>query len=533
MSSRILTLLALVLLSLGLRGALAARHGLWTDEIFSLSMATSHSLEHPADVARPELGDFVQEEAPVTPAGYRRYMEHEEGSSLSRVYRAVVLSDTSPPAYYLALYFWTLLFGTGDLSLRGMSIFWAILTIPLLMAVARRLGGRGAMLPSAFLVTMAPLGILYDTEGRMYSQLVFFTVLAAWSTLELRRRRAGLGRCVLWTATAALGLLTHYFFVFPWLAMCAWLALTTRRPAVRWRLAGCLLATGLLILPWYAGIPEGLAQWRVTAGWLEMEGPPEPRAKLLAYAFLDYFNAAGSWTGDWKTRRLIRGAALALLAAALVLGGRRLPWRRQSFLVLWLLASVLGPAVFDQLMGTWTVLYPRYMLTGLPAVMLLIGSALGKVAAPLRAALCLAFGLLFGYCFLGGYALKTRSYCPMREVAEVLDREATAEDVVILHSIPSGLAGVARYMESEVPVVDWVGQLGTREVPGSLEQLARGSERIFVVQIHTVGEPAPQLDYLRENARAVEDWNVEGVSISAFDSGTGRPQFETGASDSR
>ena len=39
---------------------LAGRSGLRPDELFSLAMATGHSLEHPADVANPSLGDFVQ-----------------------------------------------------------------------------------------------------------------------------------------------------------------------------------------------------------------------------------------------------------------------------------------------------------------------------------------------------------------------------------------------------------------------------------------------------------------------------------------
>ena len=41
---------------------LQERHCLWVDELFSLAIATGHSLEHPAAAAKPALGDFVEPE---------------------------------------------------------------------------------------------------------------------------------------------------------------------------------------------------------------------------------------------------------------------------------------------------------------------------------------------------------------------------------------------------------------------------------------------------------------------------------------
>ena len=69
-----LLIVAICCLAIVLRiGAL--NQGLWVDEIFSLAMATGHSLEHPAARANPALGDFVELPQPVPPATYRRYME--------------------------------------------------------------------------------------------------------------------------------------------------------------------------------------------------------------------------------------------------------------------------------------------------------------------------------------------------------------------------------------------------------------------------------------------------------------------------
>ncbi len=53
-------LVAIFILAAILRIAVAGRSGLWADEIFSLAMATGHSLEHPAAAAQPKQGDFVE-----------------------------------------------------------------------------------------------------------------------------------------------------------------------------------------------------------------------------------------------------------------------------------------------------------------------------------------------------------------------------------------------------------------------------------------------------------------------------------------
>ena len=90
-----------------LRIVLALRPGVWGDEIFSLAMATGHSLEHPAAEARPARGDFVQPPGAAPSSSFRRYAEHGDHAGPGGVIRAVLLSDTNPPLYYLLLGAWT------------------------------------------------------------------------------------------------------------------------------------------------------------------------------------------------------------------------------------------------------------------------------------------------------------------------------------------------------------------------------------------------------------------------------------------
>ena len=70
-------LLAIFALAALVRVGLVERHSLWADEVFSLAIATGHSLEHPAATADPALGDFVEPEGPVYAEEFKRYLAHE------------------------------------------------------------------------------------------------------------------------------------------------------------------------------------------------------------------------------------------------------------------------------------------------------------------------------------------------------------------------------------------------------------------------------------------------------------------------
>ena len=50
--------------------AVIRRQPLWADELFSLAMATGHSLEHPAEAASPAHGDFMESARPQPPLFY-------------------------------------------------------------------------------------------------------------------------------------------------------------------------------------------------------------------------------------------------------------------------------------------------------------------------------------------------------------------------------------------------------------------------------------------------------------------------------
>ena len=266
--SQRLMLLGIFAVMATLQLAALGRQSLWVDEIFSLAMATGHSLEHSATIADPARGDFVEIDHAIPAGELQRYLKHEvPPESPMRVIRAVLLSDTSPPLDHLLLYGWTLVLGTSDFAIRSLSIFCSLACLPFVAGIARRTGGDKAVVPACAIFALSPLGLYFFIEARMYPLLLLCLLVTAWTSLVLRDEGGSLWQYLRWIGSSAAGLLTHYFFLFPWLAMIVFLFLI--RESLSGRSFWAVVVVGLIFLPWYLEAASHSDQWRVTAGWLE------------------------------------------------------------------------------------------------------------------------------------------------------------------------------------------------------------------------------------------------------------------------
>jgi hypothetical protein len=504
-----------------LRLSLLERQGLWVDEVFSLAMATGHSIEQDPAISRPELGDFVEPRPAVPPAELRRYLQHDSPpAGPYRVLRGVFISDTSPPLYYLLLWAWTLVVGTSDAALRLFSVLCSLAAFPLLRAIGREIAGERAAFVACAFYAVAPVALDAGLEGRMYALVLFLGSLLAWTTLALAREGWRPPLALLWIATAAAGLLAHYFFLFVVLACALWLLLAPGRLDRR---APVAMSAGmlLLVLPWYLRMPEILGHWRVAKGWLD-GFPPLPWVCVAPIDLaLGLFSLPDSWGGS-LARVAPPVAILVGLAAAVFLGVRGVRGLRRGGLGpralpgLWLAACCLGPLIFDLACHTRSETIPRYAWPALPAAALLVGMIGARLAArPRRLA---AGGLLLAW--IPGYWLvfrtENRHHDSFRETAAALRRWARPGDVVIIQSIPSGVLGLARYLGDGPALASWVEQLGRRRVPGDAEALTAGERRVALLEVHAIGAPAPEEDWLRENARLVHTRRDRGLRLLFF-----------------
>lgn len=495
-----LTALLLFIVAALLRIALATHSGLWADEIFSLAMATGHSLEHPAIDANPALGDYTEPSQAQPPAVFRRYLQHDTPpSGPKRVIHAVLLSDTNPPFYYLLLNAWTRAAGTSDAALRLFSTLWALACLPLLWFLGREVGDRKTAWSVCLLFTFSPPALYYSAEGRMYSLVWLLALALAWASLALARHGPRPYLVLMWIISAAAGLLTHYFFAFVLIACCFWLLIHPGQLS-RLRLLAGAVGAGLIVLPWYLLLPESLSRWRVSAGWLDhpLTWKQTTAAPFrLAWSFL---SGHGIWGGSKWAVLCAAGLYVLLILVTLRQGMRRLLSERQQLLWLWVLAAILGPLLFDWLRNTNTSLVVRFALPGLPAGLLLAAMAISWLPRKVCAAFVLAILLIWVPGTRDMFARPSRPWEPFPEVGLRLAAWAKPGDLIIVHSIPSGVLGVARYVRTDTPIASWVVQLGQRRVPGDMERLLSGRRRVAVVKIHDLGEPSPAEAWLYEHA---------------------------------
>jgi hypothetical protein len=164
---------------------------------------------------------------------------------------------------------------------------------------------------------------------------------------------------------------------------------------------------------------------------------------------------------------------------------------------LWVLAAVLGPLAFDLLRNTNASLMTRYALAGLPAGLLLAATAISWLPWKGYAVFVLLILLLWVPGTRDMFAKPSRPWDPFLEVGLRLTAWAKPDDLIIVHSIPSGVLGVARYTGTSTPIVSWVVQLGSRRVPGDIEMLLVGHRRVALVKIHDLQEPSPAEKWLR------------------------------------
>ena len=498
----------------------ANQSGLWRDEISSLAKATGHNLEQPTHLANRRQGDFVEPEHPVPADEFRRYLKHDDPpAGPGRVIRAVLLSEAHPPLYFLLLYAWTLTFGTSDIVLRLFSIICSLACLPFVASIARRLGGSTAVLPSCALFAFSPLTIYFATEARMYSLLLLCVLALMWASLVLHDDGVSLSVSVVWVLSSAAGFLTQHVFVFPWLAVVAWL-LISRGKFSRRNLAVCLLLAVAPILPWYLRLPNSVASFRgtPTAAWLTLRPPAFDRAVAFRDTVMRFFSGSSQQLWPIDMRNIVnehRAFVLFGVVAAIAAWRLRLQAFRGGRLLLWLVfgAACLGPLAFDLVARTYTMAHPRYSVAALPSAYLLAGLAFA--ALDRRIALTvLAIIMLTWVPDISSMYRAPSPWRPFREIAHAAFVNAGPSDVILVREVRADVLGIARYASGPAPLASSLEALQTRPMPDSIYGLVAGRTRVIFVW--NVLEPAPEEKWLRANGVVSRDIRLGWYRILDF-----------------
>jgi hypothetical protein len=498
----------------------ASRSGLWRDEISSLAKATGHSLEQAASVTNVKQGDFLDPDHPIPTDEFRRYLKHDDPpAGPGRVIRAVLLSEAHPPLYFLLLYVWTLAFGTSDIVLRLFSIVCSLACMPFVASIARRLGGNRAVFPSCALFAFSPWTIYFATEARMYSLLLLCVLAVMWASLRLHQDGWSSTIGAVWVVSSAAGFLTQHLFVFPWLAIAAWL-LVSRGKFSRRNLAVCLLLTVALILPWYLRLPNSVASFQATptAAWLTLRPPGFDGVVAFRDTVLRFFSGSSQSLWPIELRNIVnhdRALVLFGVVAAIAAWRLRLQAFRGGRLLLWLVFGVacLGPLAFDLVTHTYTMVHPRYSIAALPSAYLLAGVAFAALERRI-ALIGLTLIILTWVPDISSMYRAPSPWRPLREIAHAVSVNASPSDVILVHEVRADVFGIARYATGPAPVASSVGPVQTRPLPDSLNGLIAGRTRVIFVR-NTL-EPAPEEKWLRANGVVSRDIRLGWYRILDF-----------------
>ncbi len=156
---------------------------------------------------------------------------YEAGLPFGAMINTVVHLETTPPLYFLLIWGWAKLFGTGEIALRSVSALAGLALVPIAYLCGRELISRWTGVIAAAFVTVNPFLIWYSQEARAYMLLA---ALCGASLLWFIRAREDPSRRNLtwWAVFSSLALMTHFFAGFVIAPEVLWLLWIHRMRAV-------------------------------------------------------------------------------------------------------------------------------------------------------------------------------------------------------------------------------------------------------------------------------------------------------------
>ncbi|MDP2727650.1 MAG: glycosyltransferase family 39 protein, partial [Dehalococcoidia bacterium] len=169
--------------------------------------------------------------------------------------------DIHPPLYYILLSWWSNLAGTGEFSLRFLSLAFGLLLVAVVYKLGQKLFAPQAGLAAAAIAAVSPFLVYYSQEARMYMLGSFLCALSGLFFLK------ALAKDRYWAAyalTAVAALYTQYFTFGVILALNVFFAFAVmwrsgRGLWARWLAAN--VAVAFFYLPWLPALVNQAAMW--------------------------------------------------------------------------------------------------------------------------------------------------------------------------------------------------------------------------------------------------------------------------------
>ena len=447
------------------------------------------------------------------------------------------------PLYYLLLRPWLGVAGQSALALRFFSLFFGLLTVPLLYQVGRRLFPRWpqvAML-AALLAALSPYLVWYSQEGKMYSLVTCFIILSMERYLAALER-GGWGRWLAYVVVTSASFYVHLLAALIVPVQIVVFVLVGRRDGYR-RWKPWLASLAALTLPY---LP--LLAWQV---------PLLLKPAVTGYRFVPLGDMLRSLLMSYSLGVLEQPRSWLLVPfVALLLGGgvllvRRREWRVSlGVLLCWLLLPVGALFLITLLRPMYTA---RYLIFVLPAYLLLLALALVAVG---RRSRIVAGALLVSLLLLNGWGLWVQARTPLkadfRAATAYVAQRLESGDLLIFQiphgrysfdyyfqrlerprrSLPPRVGGDGGY-RSFLPLVTGSGRPGYRwaeglytnagmtagEVDRRMREISAGSRTVWLVATEVPMWDAGNLvqGWLEEHGQLQEDAHFVRVDVYRYE----------------
>jgi hypothetical protein len=288
---------------------------------------------------------------------------YEAGLPLGAMINTVVHVETTPPLYFLLIWTWAHLFGTGEAALRSVSMLAGVALVPIAYLSGRDLINPRAGVVAAALVTFNPFLIWYSQEARAYMLLAALSG-ASFLWFVRARRRPSRRNLAWWAVWSSLALMTHFFAGFVVAPEAIWLLW-----AARTRLAAAAVAVVAAVQ--LAMLPFALIDTGHGAGWIAQA----PRNVRLSQAISEW-GVSIMYRRTTVNQGLLGGAVLLVLVALLLAFGGNRPIRRGA-----IVAAAIGgfvwvaPLVLGMVSRGDDYFLSRNLIPGVVPVAVLVGAA--------------------------------------------------------------------------------------------------------------------------------------------------------------
>jgi mannosyltransferase len=392
------------------------------------------------------------------------YLAHFDLTTIT----ARTAADIQPPLYYYLLNLWMPFAGDSEFAVRFVSLFFGVLTIPLMYVSARRLyltpapsptrRGEGVGIFAALIAAFSALYVWYSQEARMYTLITFLGLLSSYALLRaltaahpappapLPKGEGGRGWIVFAVANIA-AVYTHYFaftIIAFQIVYALYVILTPREKRGAWR--GALISFAAIFVAFLPWVPFMLNRLGEDASYFRGDLKLD---EAVRHIFINFA------VGESVLEQIAQYIALAWLVAlgialiAYAIGNSKFKIRNSSA-PLWfsILYLVVPLALLLVLFSRNPKFNARYLMLASPGFYLLLAAGLASLWQMLSARNVLARGAsgavlavmaiaLFGsslYAINNAYFDPAFTKADFRGVANFVTQNARDDEAIILTS---------------------------------------------------------------------------------------------------